>query len=348
MRGRRIFLAALMFSLLAHLIGLGSSRLWWRMPAVEAPFPIEAHLELAAEPTPPETKSADLPSAVKTVSPSVKRQAAVKPIPSAEPRHSASTPEAASLPLESPQPSAPLSEQPVDQPDASSRPDVPAAADPMPPATPPRPLRALPAHIALRYDMQTGEDGFIVGRTTYSGQIRDGRYALMSVTEATGITSLFVSGKIIQTSEGRVTENGLLPELFWLSKGKRRQPPIRFDWSRQRLMLPAGGVELPAQAQDLLSFPFHIAMRVGEADAEWTLPITNGKKLREYVFRVLGREPLTLGNHQIETLRLQGSRVGEGSLDVWLAPARDWLPVRIRMLDQEGKAIVLTLRDGAD
>jgi hypothetical protein len=48
---------------------------------------------------------------------------------------------------------------------------------------------------------------------------------------------------------------------------------------------------------------------------------------------------------QVETLRLQGSRSGEGSLDVWLAPDRDWLPVRIQMLDQKGKVIVLILQD---
>jgi hypothetical protein len=67
--------------------------------------------------------------------------------------------------------------------------------------------------------------------------------------------------------------------------------------------------------------------------------------LRNYRFQAIGRESLKVGAERMETLRLQGSRSGEGSLDVWLAPARNWLPVRIRTQDQKGKVIVLTLQD---
>jgi len=88
-------------------------------------------------------------------------------------------------------------------------------------------------------------------------------------------------------------------------------------------------------------------MLVHEGDAAWSLPVTNGKKLREYAFRVIGREQLATGDTRFETLHLQGGRNGEGSLDVWLSPARQWLPVRIRTLDQKGKVIVLTLQDAA-
>ena len=108
-----------------------------------------------------------------------------------------------------------------------------------------------------------------------------------------------------------------------------------------------GGSELAPQTQDLMSFPFQLALWVREDDAEWSLPVTNGKKLRDYRFRVIGREQLATGETRVETLHLQGGRAGEGSLDVWLAPARHWLPVRIRTLDQKGKVIVLTLQDEA-
>ena len=206
-------------------------------------------------------------------------------------------------------------------------------------------VRNLPERIALSYSVQSGEDGFTLGQSAYSGWIRNGRYSLTSVTEATGITSLFVSGKITQRSEGSLTAEGLQPDKFWGEKGERLQPPVRFDWPQKQLMLPAGAVELPMQTQDLLSFPFHLAMLVQEGASEWVLPVTNGKKLRNYRFQVIGRESLKVAAERMETLRLQGSRSGEGSLDVWLAPARNWLPVRIRTQDQKGKVIVLTLLD---
>jgi hypothetical protein len=334
MRGQRIFLAAMLLSLMAHLIVAGSASEWWTAPAPEIPFPIEARLNLAAEPAPPVAVLSSSPSA-KTRLPAATEEV-VAPTP--EPPPSGLPHEVvAAAPQQVTEPVQPVAVPPV---------QTPAAPEPAAPAqAPPRGLRNLPERIALRYSVQSGEDGFSIGQTTYSGQFRDGRYSLVSVTEATGITALFVSGKIIQTSEGRVTPNGLQPEQFWNVKGGKRQLPVRFDWVQQRLLLPGGSVELAPQTQDLMSFPFHLAMLVRDEDAEWTLPVTNGKKLREYGFRVIGREQLAAGDSRIETLHLQGGRSGEGSLDVWLAPTRNWLPVRIRMLDQKGKVIVLTLQD---
>jgi hypothetical protein len=339
--GQRIFYAALLLSLLTHLIAAGSSGRWWMQPVREISFPIEARLSLVDVPPPPAAAIAPPPEVHHAVTrPSepaapAAEEAKVAPPQPAPPALLPMPPVAApalppTLPPDPPQPNNPP-------------PPVVSAAAPAPAAA----LRNLPERIALRYSVQSGEAGFIIGRTTYSGQFRDGHYSLVSVTEATGITSLFISGKIIQTSEGRVTASGLQPELFWGAKGEKKQPPVRFDWAQQRLQLPDGGVELPPQTQDLMSFPFHLAMRVQDDAAAWTLPVTNGKKLREYRFQVFGRERLAYGEGEVETLHLQGSRSGEGSLDVWLAPDRNWLPLRIRTQDPQGKVIVLTLQEPA-
>jgi hypothetical protein len=206
-----------------------------------------------------------------------------------------------------------------------------------------RGARMLPEQIGLRYSVQSGEDGLIVGQAHYSGQVRDGRYALVSVTEATGISALFLRGKIVQRSEGRVTPDGLRPEVFTSAKSEKKVKTAHFDWTRGQLLLSAGSLELPPDAQDLTSFPFHLAMRVEADDPEWTLSVTNGKNLRDYRFHVIGGETLTLAGKRVETLHLQGNRIGEGRFDVWLAPAREWLPVRIRTLDENGKQITMTL-----
>ncbi len=346
--GQRIFLAALLLSLLAHLLAAGSSGRWWTAPAREIPFPIEAHLNLAAA------------AAIPPVAALEKQRVGRNPRKGEAESVSAEAQRFRSSEAPSATTSAPsLQSKPEPEPAPPDLPQAPvailapppepvqnaAAALPAPPvvAAPSPVLRNLPERIALRYSVQSGEAGFTIGQTTYNGQFREGRYSLVSVTEATGITALFVGGKIIQTSEGWVTASGLQPALFWGAKGEKKQPPVRFDWPQQRLQLPDGGVELLPQTQDLMSFPFHLAMRVREDDAEWSLPVTNGKKLREYRFQVLGREQLAYGEGSIETLHLQGSRSGEGSLDVWLAPACNWLPLRIRTLDQKGKVIVMTL-----
>lgn len=350
MRGsQRIFLFALALSLLAHLFAAGSSGRWWTPPAREILFPIEAHLDLAAAPVVASVAASVSAAAVAHAMPTSVLQPVAPPAEAISAPEPALEPEPEPARPSSPQavaPEAPLVESKLPQPESAS-PAGTAVQGAAEAVVPQRIARSLPERIALRYSVQSGEDGFTIGQTTYSGQIRDGRYSLVSVTEATGITALFVSGKIIQTSEGRVSASGLQPEQFWSAKGEKRQLPVRFDWGQQRLMLPSGGVELLPHTQDLMSFPFHLAMLVREGDAEWTLPVTNGKKLREYGFQFVGRETLTSGDARIETFHLHGGRSGEGSLDVWLAPAHNWLPARIRMLDQKGKAIVLTLQDVA-
>jgi negative regulator of sigma E activity len=86
-------------------------------------------------------------------------------------------------------------------------------------------------------------------------------------------------------------------------------------------------------------------MTVDDTATEWDMAVTNGNRLREYHFRNLGHESLAQGAAAIDTLHLQGSRAGEGTLDVWLAPSRHWLPLRIRTLDQKGKVLVLSLEE---
>jgi len=347
MRGKRIFFAALSFSLLAHLVVAANFSFWWSMPAAEISVPIEARLLVAIPttvPAEPAPKKIQLAKKILEKSPPIRqpRMAEVTPVLPVNSEEFVQMIAAAPppMPLPVPMPEPLLPEPVTPEPAEQLAPDSPSPLQP-------EVLRNLPEQISLRYNVQSGEEGFIIGQTNYSGRFQHGQYSLHSVTEATGISALFISGKIIQTSEGRVTAHGLQPTLFWSAKGKRSQPPVRFDWEQSLLLLPGGGVELPPQTQDLMSFPFHMAMLMSDEVEEWHLPVTNGKKLRVYVFQRLGREKLLLGESELETLHLRGERSGEGSLDVWLSPARNWLPVRIRTLDQKGKVIVLTLQADA-
>jgi hypothetical protein len=339
-RAHRILVSALLISLAIHLLLLASAGFWWTAPAQEIPFPIEASLVLP-EPEPP---AAPAPVARPKPKPKPKptqaapvAHAAVEtpaPPPPAEP-----PPEEVAAPATTPGVAAPVAETPA----------APAAAQPVP-APPPEPARRFtqrkfPEHLNLRYAVRAGEGGFNLGQASYTWQQRDGHYSLVSIAQASGLAALFVSGKLVQTSEGSITQSGLRPEQYWLSRNQRKQDMAHFDWGQGRLVQGGSGVELPAGSQDLLSFPFHLAMTVDESVREWSLWVTNGRKLREYLFRNLGHERLTLGEGEVDTLHLQGGRSGEGTLDVWLAPSRHWLPLRIRTLDQKGKVLMLSLEE---
>lgn len=210
-------------------------------------------------------------------------------------------------------------------------------------APPASAARSLPEHFTLRYAVHTGDDGMRLGEAVYEWRAVDGRYSLTSSAKAGGVAAIFLQGRLEQSSRGRLTPTGLKPEQYWLVKKEKKQDQANFDWNQGRLAQDGEVLELPVSTQDLLSFPFHLAMTADAAATEWRLWVTNGRKLRDYQFRNLGREKLSIGDSEVETLHLQGARPGEGTLDVWLAPQRHWLPARIRTLDQKGRVTLLKL-----
>lgn len=333
-RSQRLFTAAVVLSVAVHLMLAASSGRWWTPPAEEISFPIEATLAPAEPPPPPPPPPRVKPAQPKPIQPPVTPPPAPPPAPVPEP-----APLPAPVAVVSPPPAEPLPLAPaaVVPPPPPAEPEKPAEPEP-PPA-----LRQLPERLNLRYAVQIGEDGFGIGQATYAWQQRDGRYSLVSIAQASGLASLFVSGRLIQTSEGTVTRHGLQPEHYWLSRNERKQDTARFDWQARRLVQAGSGVELPPVCLDVLSFPFHLAMTVNDQSADFVLWVSNGRKMRDYAFRNLGRERVTLGDEEVETLHLQGTRAGEGSLDVWLAPSRHWLPLRIRTQDNKGKVMMLRL-----
>lgn len=203
--------------------------------------------------------------------------------------------------------------------------------------------RGLPAQLSLRYRVLYGEDGFNLGRSIYTWQVRDGRYTLSSEAEATGLAALLTSGRIVQHSEGRIGPAGLQPETYSIQRNPRRKDTARFDWDRGQLRQDSqqGDQPLPEATQDMLGFPFHLALTAPTIPAEFSLPVTNGRTLKEYRFRDLGLEQVKVAGGLARARHLRGTRPGEGALDVWLDSRGYRLPVMIRTVDDKGKVMTL-------
>jgi hypothetical protein len=217
-------------------------------------------------------------------------------------------------------------------------------ASPDSPARPAQPAQAAwPSQFSIRYRVLFGEDGFTLGRSTYTWQARNGRYSLDSVAESSGVASLFISGRIVQHSEGRIGPAGLQPELYTLQRNPRRKDTVRFDWGNGLLRQDSqqGDQPLPKATQDLLGFPFHLALTAQPTAAEFTLHVTNGRKLKQYTFRDLGQESVKAAGRQARAQHLRGTRPGEEALDVWLDSRGGRLPLMIRTLDDKGKVMTL-------
>ena len=203
--------------------------------------------------------------------------------------------------------------------------------------------RAFPNQFTLVYDLRAGEDGFKLGQVTYTWQAAEGRYQLRSVAQAQGVAALIARGDIIETSEGQITAEGLKPDRY--TQTKPRKPPriARFDWSAGKVDLSSRWELIPAGSQDMLSFPFHLALTMAAGNEPRKLSVADGRRLKHYQFRELGTERLKIGNIWLDAMHLRGLRPGQESVDVWLAPQRQWLPVRIRTEDDKGQPMELLL-----
>lgn len=206
----------------------------------------------------------------------------------------------------------------------------------------PHPGEQLPSQAEIHYSLNKGENGLSVGRVVHSWQRKGGNYTLSSVTEASGFFSLIKPGKLVQTSEGSITEAGLKPASFWVQRGQSAETTesAQFDWRNGNLRIgtyqDARTVDLPDSAQDQLSFLYQFAF-APPAAGTIRLYITNGRKLDTYDYTVVGEEMLELPFGKVKALHLSKQHAAnEDGTDIWLSAEHRYFPVKIRQTDKKG------------
>ncbi len=307
LRVRKPILWALGLSVLAHLGVMFGPQL--HLPVeVPPPEPIQARLELPPLPPPKVEKPAPKPRP----KPRPKPTAAPKPTPQTTAENEA--PKVAE----------------------------PSAAPPEPPKPTFDPTQYLPRTAQLRYTLYKGSDGFAVGQAEHTLELTGEGYTVTSVTETSGLASVFVSYKLVQTSQGKITDAGLKPDSFVVQGGRKADAneSALFDWDKLRLTLNSGGnsrtVALPPGTQDLLSFLYQFAF-APPTGKQVKLVLTNGRKIEHYGYDVVGEETLELPSATVKALHLSKQhRPGEEGTEIWLNLDNHFLPVKIRQLDREG------------
>jgi hypothetical protein len=210
------------------------------------------------------------------------------------------------------------------------------------PAVPPPLARRLPHKGEIAYALYLGNDRFTVGRTLQSWEISGDRYRLESKSETTGLASLFSRQRMAYESRGKLTAAGLEPDHFTTERersGKSEKAAADFNWAAASAAVgnPPRSVALPAGAQDIVSFMYQLGL-TPLTPGRIELPITNGWKLERYELEIGGEEFL---DTPLGTLRAvpvkQVRHAGQETIELWLAPAYRWLPVRIRFFNRDGE-----------
>lgn len=164
----------------------------------------------------------------------------------------------------------------------------------------------------------------------------DGKsYELTSHAAAVGLAKL-LHGDSSSSSRGRVDEtHGLLMSVYQAARGNR--PPQRAERQEGRLLLQRGderrevAVSADTPVFDHLTaiYRSHILGR----PVAGVFQHTNGWRFKEYDYQIVGTETVDTGMGEMEAV-LMTRESARGERKIWLAPALDYLPVRVYVNDK--------------
>ena len=155
----------------------------------------------------------------------------------------------------------------------------------------------------------------------------------------------------VQTSRGQIGSQGLMPIRFSDRSGSERAAHFERgpDGLGGHVVFSANSpnLALAPLAQDRLSVLLQLAaMLAGEParfpqGAEFSLQVVGPRDADIWVFRLEGQELLELpvGALQTQKLTRQARREHDQKVEVWLAQAMGYLPVRIRITEPNGNFV---------
>ena len=314
----------------------------WLAPSIMPPSTkqIPSVIEATLTPMPPARPIADVtqPKRKPVRKPRRAARSQIKPVIAQAPVETAEPP----APIV-PEPSiAPVVPPPAAAPAIAPEPPPPEQAPPEPPSPPVNPM---PAQAQINFTLYKGSGGLSVGKVVHTWQVRGPSYILTSITEATGVFSFVKSGKLVQTSQGKLGVRGLEPVAYTIQRGQTDSTTetAQFDRTTHMLLINSGdnkrNVPLPEQAQDLLSFIYQLALTAPQSGVV-RMNITNARKLDQYDYQVIGEEILETPLGALKTLRLSKVRApNEDGVDIWLGVDYHYLPVKVKLTDKHGDSV---------
>ena len=198
-----------------------------------------------------------------------------------------------------------------------------------------------PSHLQLTFIVHDVIGGSMTGKVRQRLDIHGDRYTLQSMRQAAGPARLRNSSKLIQTSSGRIVDNGLQPDLYeetQISRAGTRKQQVDFDWDAHALHYPDDqDVPLPEGAQDRLSFMYQLS-RMPAGMEYYPLAVTGTEQLDPYQIEIGARETLETPLGKLNTLHLRKMHGnGEAWFDIWLGLDYRMLPVRLIEYDSTGE-----------
>ncbi|MBI3527170.1 MAG: DUF3108 domain-containing protein [Betaproteobacteria bacterium] len=177
----------------------------------------------------------------------------------------------------------------------------------------------------------------------------DGKqYSVISESKTVGLAAFFYKMNIRRESRGLITKNGLRPLHFEEDRTRKPKRAADFDWDTKLIKLTDGAsvetVPLPDNTFDQTSFAYAFAFRPPSEEI-LAVHLTDGRRLSDYKYQVIGKEKLNTPLGDLETVHFQKIREADDKrgFEVWLAVEHHYLPVRIRFIEKDSTVLDSTV-----
>lgn len=204
------------------------------------------------------------------------------------------------------------------------------------------------AHAAPQWPQEVQAEYALARGSTRIGTVtetfvRNGEsYRIRSETTAAGPLRWILRDRLVVTSEGRITPQGLQPSRYAFERDKAPNKNVyaRFDWTTRKLTSDHDGkteiLALQSGTQDRLSIMYQF-MALDPTAKLPTAWMTNGKNVTRYEYSLAGAEDIETPAGRQPTVRVERLDHEDGSrIEVWLATALHRLPVKVRLTHRDG------------
>ncbi|MGP1679194.1 MAG: DUF3108 domain-containing protein [Burkholderiales bacterium] len=206
---------------------------------------------------------------------------------------------------------------------------------------------AQPPHkVSLTYDVSY--NGIVAAELTEVLEHDGKTFSLSSEGRGKGIGALLYRGAARRWCRGEIESTGLRPLEYRDQRGDKPAAVAKFDWVRRTLTLEHDGksetTNMVPALQDRLSFLYNYAFQSSpdlKPGKVIKVTLTDGKGLTRFQYNVAGREMLNTPAGELETVRLvkQRENKDDKGTEIWFASGRDYLPVRILVVENDGVRI---------
>jgi hypothetical protein len=184
-------------------------------------------------------------------------------------------------------------------------------------------MAAPPLRVEIEYALN--RNGTVVAEIVHRLEHDKKTYTLTETWLGKGVFAL--AGRANRSSRGAIAADGLRPVEFEDKRTGRDTRRADFDAADKSPTL---------ERQDQLSMAWSFAFAPPRGNVN--VRVADGKRMTPYAYAVAGRERVKTPAGEFDGLKLVKLKDGPQakSTEIWLAADRDYLPVRVLIVDKDG------------